>query len=118
MSTSAVIRFWEDTKDEHPIGLYLHADGGSYAENLIGAIDAAQGRWDDPDYANRIAIQYLLSEMNIEWGDLGAGLFVGTDSRGEDLPVLNVNWGSKVVWNHDQRIPFEQYINGEWKVVQ
>ena len=116
MSDSAVIRLWQDQQDEHPLGIYLHWGGSSYAEELATGIALAKNRWDDPDYANRIVVSHLAYCFASD--ETGMGLFTGTDSRGEDHPALNVNWGSKVVWNHDQRIPFEQYIKGEWKVMQ
>lgn len=117
MSTPAVIHFWTDTKDEHPLSLYLRSDGDESAEELAAALKATEPRWDDEEYATRMAIQAILVARDISFDDLGAGLFVGTEDRGQ-VYTLNVNWGSKVVWNDDQRIPFEQYINGEWKVVQ
>ena len=117
MTTSAVIHFWEDQKDEHPLGLYLHADGDTFASDLADALRVARDRWDDPEYATRMAVQRILEIRLINPEALGAGLFVGTEDRGQGNRTLNVNWGSKVVLTHDQRIPFEQYINGEWKAV-
>lgn len=117
MTTSAVIHFWEDQKDEHPLGLYLHADGDTIAPDLADALKATRDRWDDPEYATRMVVQHILEARDIGAEDTGSGLFVGTEDRGQGNRTLNVNWGSKVVWTHDQRIPFEQYINGEWKAV-
>lgn len=118
MTTSAVIRFWEDQQDEHPIGLYLHADGDTYAPDLADALTAVRDRWDDPEYATRRVVQHILAVRHISFNDNGAGLFVGTIDHGEGRRALNVNWGSNVVWNHDQRIPFDKYITGEWKAMQ
>lgn len=118
MSNSAVIRFWTDQKDEHPLGIYLHWGGSEYAKQLAIALNLTRDRWEDPDYATRMAVQSILEHNDISAPDLGAGLFVGTDDRSADNPVLNVNWGSKVVWNDDKRIPFETYISSDWKEMQ
>lgn len=118
MSTHAVIRFWESTTDEHPIGLYLHWDGDEYAEAVAVALRVTRGRWNDEEYATRMAIQSILESYGIQSQDLGAGLFVGTQDHGEGHRALNVTWGSQVVWNGDQRIGFEEFINNEWKALQ
>lgn len=115
MADPAVVRFWTDTNDEHPISLYLHWGGDETAEELAKALASAQSRWDDPDYATRIAIQSILEAEDITAEHLGAGLYVGTADAGG--LVLNVNWGSQVVWTDSQRIPFTRYLQGEWTAV-
>lgn len=110
------IRFWQDNTDEHPLSLYLYWKGTAYAHDLAVALASAEHRWNDPEYATRIAIQSILQGRFIGPNDLGAGLYVGTEDHGG--VVINVNWGSKTVWNDRWRLPFENYINGEWKTRQ
>lgn len=118
MSNPAVIRFWQNQQDEHPLGIYLHWGASECAKHLSIALNNTRERWDDPDYANRMAVQSILEHSDIGPVDLGAGLFTGTVSRGENL-VLNVNWDAQTVWTDDWRVTFEQYINEKiWKRVQ
>lgn len=121
MSDSATIRFWTNNEDPHPIGLYLPWDGGQYAEALAAALRATKDRWDDGDYANRMAVQRILRIVGITAEDLGAGLFVGTDSRSEDHPILNVNWKTQIVWSDDWQMSFTQFLRNDgnvWEMMQ
>lgn len=115
MGDPAVVRFWTDTNDEHPISLYLHWGAHECAKHVSIALNNTKDRWDDEDYATRMAIQSILEHQEIGPVDLGAGLYVGTAEP--DGVTLNVNWGSRVVWTDDQRIPFDRYISGEWTAV-
>lgn len=119
MGDPASIRFWEDTKDEHPLGLYLHWGAAAYAQDLANALETTRDRWDDPEYATRMAIQHILKARHIDAEDLGAGLYVGATSE-FDGRVLNVNWGSKVVWTDEWRVPFDGYLVSPdlWEKVQ
>lgn len=119
MGSPASIRFWEGTKDEHPLGLYLHWGAASFAATLADALFLSKHRWDDPEYATRIAIQSILKDMYIGPNDLSAGLYVGTADRGG--PVLNVNWGSSTVWTDGWRLSFQQFMDNNdnvWDEVQ
>lgn len=119
MGSPACIRFWEDTKDEHPLSLYLHYGADSFAATLADALVLSKHRWDDPKHATRIAIQSILEDMYIDAEDNRAGLYVGTADHGG--PVLNVNWGSKTVWTDRWRLSFQQYMNNNdevWEEVQ
>jgi hypothetical protein len=121
MSDSATIRFWTNNEDPHPVGLYLHWEGGQYAEALASALTAAKDRWGDEDYANRMTIQSILGFVGIGASGLGGGLFAGTASRGEDHPILNVSWEEQVVWTDEWRLSFNQFIRNEghvWEVLQ
>lgn len=120
MSDAAVIRFWKNNHDEHPLGLYLHWGGGQYAEALATALKVSKGRWDDEDYANRMAVQTILEFVGVQSGDLGAGLFTGIEDRGEEHPILNVVWEEKVVWTDDWRVSFDSFIVSPamWEALQ
>jgi hypothetical protein len=119
MGSPASIRFWADNEDEHPLGLYLCRGTASFAATLADALALSKDRWDDPEYATRIAIQSILEDLYIDAEDNGAGLYVGTADHGG--PVLNVNWGSKTVWTDRWRLSFQQYMNNNdevWEEVQ
>jgi len=121
MSDSATIRFWTHNEDPHPIGLYLHWDGGRYAKVLADALRVAKPRWDDEDYANRMAVQAILVSVGISADTLGAGLFAGTASRDEDHPTLNVNWKTQIVWSDDWQMSFTQFLRNDgnvWEMMQ
>lgn len=113
MGDPASIRFWKDQDDEHPLSLYLYWGGAAYADDLANALAATQERWKDEDYATRMAIQSILEARHIGSGDLSAGLYVGTADHGEVHPVLNVNWGSQIVWSDDWRMSFAHYLGDE-----
>lgn len=95
------------------IYLYSHWGASSQVADLQAAISAAESRWDDPDYATRIAVSHLVGD---DWkAETGYGLSVGTYSA-PDLPyVLIAYWESReVVMVSDTpardvlaRIPFE-----------
>lgn len=95
------------------IYLYSHWGASSQVADLQAAISAAERRWDDPDYATRIAVSHLVGD---DWkAETGYGLSVGTYSA-PDLPyVLIAYWESReVVMVSDTpardvlaRIPFE-----------
>lgn len=95
------------------IYLYSHWGASSQVADLQAAISAAENRWDDPDYATRIAVSHLVGD---DWkAETGYGLSVGTYSA-PDLPyVLIAYWESReVVMVSDTpardvlaRIPFE-----------
>lgn len=119
MGSPASIRFWVDNTDEHPLGLYLRRGAASFAATLADALVLSKDRWDDPEYATRIAVQSILHDMRIGPDALGAGLYVGTIDHGG--PVLNVNWGSKTVWTDGWRLSFQQFVHNNdnvWEKVQ
>ena len=97
------------------IYLYSHWGASSQVADLQSAISAAESRWDDPDYATRIAVSHLVGD---DWkAETGYGLSVGTYSA-PDLPyVLIAYWESReVVMVSDTparevltRIPFETF---------
>lgn len=97
------------------IYLYSHWGASSQVADLQEAISAAESRWDDPDYATRIAVSHLVGD---DWkSETGYGLSVGTYSA-PDLPyVLIAYWESReVVMVSDTparevltRIPFETF---------
>ena len=97
------------------IYLYSHWGASSQVADLQEAISAAENRWDDPDYATRIAVSHLVGD---DWkSETGYGLSVGTYAA-PDLPyVLIVYWESReVVMVSDTparevltRIPFETF---------
>jgi hypothetical protein len=77
------------------IYLYSHWGASSQIADLQEAIRAAHPRWDDADYATRIAISHLIGA---DWnGETGYGLSVGTHAS-PDLPyTLNVVWSKRTV---------------------
>lgn len=77
------------------IYLYSHWGASSQVADLQEAISAAENRWDDPDYATRIAVSHLVGD---DWkSETGYGLSVGTYSA-PDLPyVLIAYWESRQV---------------------
>lgn len=97
------------------IYLYSHWGASSQVADLKEAISAAENRWDDPDYATRIAVSHLVGD---DWkSETGYGLSVGTYAA-PDLPyVLIAYWESReVVMVSDTparevltRIPFETF---------
>lgn len=97
------------------IYLYSHWGASSQVADLQEAISAAENRWDDPDYATRIAVSHLVGD---DWkSETGYGLSVGTYAA-PDLPyVLIAYWESReVVMVSDTparevltRIPFETF---------
>lgn len=77
------------------IYLYSHWGASSQVADLQAAISAAESRWDDPDYATRIAVSHLVGD---DWkSETGYGLSVGTYAA-PDLPyVLVAYWGTREV---------------------
>ncbi len=91
------------------IVLYGHWAGHNMLENLAEAVAAAQGRWQDPSYATRIAISQMIGDG---WGmETGWGLQVNEISDNEHkIPV--VNWQECTFSLHQE----DSYFNEENKV--
>jgi hypothetical protein len=77
------------------IYLYSHWGASSQVADLQEAIRAAESRWDDADYATRIAISYLIGD---DWKrETNYGLSVGSYCS-PDLPyALVVRWDAQSV---------------------
>jgi hypothetical protein len=91
------------------IVLYGHWAGHNMLENLAEAVAAAQGRWQDPSYATRIAISQMIGDG---WGmETGWGLQVNEISDNEHkIPV--VNWQECTFSLHQE----DSHFNEENKV--
>lgn len=98
------------------IYLYSHWGATSQVSDLQEAIREAHERWDDPDYATRIAVSHLIGD---DWKrtKTNYGLSVGSYCS-PDLPyVLVVLWQERVVEVRSDytseligRISFENFL--------
>lgn len=77
------------------IYLYSHWGGDERHKTAAEAVEAARTRWQDPDYATRIAISYIVGNA---WSDLGnygisANSFCSPDY--DDIAIIN--WETRKV---------------------
>jgi hypothetical protein len=72
--------------------LYGHWAGYRMLENLADAVNAAQPRWNDEEYATRIAISHLVGD---EWkSETGWGISINRLADNEHkVPIIN--WAAK-----------------------
>lgn len=85
---------WGFKSGDHTIFLYGHWEGHEMMNKLAHAIDSARSRWDDPAYATRIAITYLVDQDRSSLTETGWGLSVDSLSDNEHkVPV--VSWDTR-----------------------
>ena len=89
-------------QDKPAVWLYSHWGGSSRYEDLAAAVEKARPRWDQGDYATRIAICSLIGSDN--WSDeVGFGIEAGDScSTWVDYDeVLVVHWYNKTITHQD-----------------
>lgn len=67
---------------------YFHWAGEEVRDLTIKAVKAAEGRWDDPHYANRIALRSLFDDYKDETG-AGFGLEPGDQEHGRSWYLID-----------------------------
>jgi hypothetical protein len=96
MGDRAVIGF-KANRESVPVFLYSHWGGSDRYRDLQRALVASQPRWNDPDYATRIAISQIIGNYWTE--ETGFGISAGENSFSKpdynDVPV--VIWDDQVV---------------------
>lgn len=85
----------DQTPNEQVIYLYSHWGGSEQHQSIAQAIIAAQPRWNDADYATRIATSSLIGE---DWRhETGYGLSVGSFCGPDYASIHIVDWASQTV---------------------
>lgn len=92
MSNSSVIGLRE-SKDSAPIYVYQHWSNGVVAD-VKAMLSAAEPRWGDATYCNRLAIGSILSKAT----DPVLGIGIGTEEVSCDADVIpTIVWDYKIV---------------------
>lgn len=96
MGDRAVLGFRAD-KEATPIFLYSHWGGSDRYRDAQRAIEAARPRWNQPDYATRIAVSQFVQNYWVE--ETGFGLSAGYDSfcQPDYDDVILIDWASQTV---------------------
>lgn len=92
MGDRANVRFITD-KGKDPIYLYSHWGGSGIPYRVLGALNKASERWNDPIYGCRIMVSQIIAE---DWkSDTGWGLstWIGDNDR----DILEVDFTSKTI---------------------
>jgi hypothetical protein len=77
------------------IYLYSHWAGSEMDTLLASALDKAQGRWSDADYATRIVISQIIAD---DWkSQLGWGISVDTFAYPDYETIKVVEWSRGIV---------------------
>lgn len=94
MGDRAVVGF--KANPESPvIYLYSHWAGSDMTFLVAKALEKAEPRWNDSDYATRIVISQLIAE---DWNsETGWGISVDTFAYPDYPTILVVEWSEKVV---------------------
>lgn len=118
MGDRAVIGFRADNETT-PIFLYSHWGGSNRYNDTQRAIQAAQPRWGQPDYATRIAVSQIVENYWHE--ETGFGLSAGHNSFAwpDYDDVILVDWAARevlIVSAQDStkvlmRTPFEVFLS-------
>jgi hypothetical protein len=115
-----VYGFRESADSPATIFLYGHWNGASAESDVLNAVQAAQPRWNDYDYATRIAISTIVC---YEWAqETGYGIYAhaerGKGHGGDYRYIYIVEWRERLVLavanDDDSRVyasvPFDQFL--------
>ncbi len=88
---------FRNRENDIPVFLYSHWGGSSRIADLQTALQSANPRWNDPSYATRISISYLIGEA---WRDeTGYGITAGHNNVccPDYDDIIIVTWGEQTV---------------------
>jgi hypothetical protein len=92
----------------HDVVLYSHWGGDSKLTDLAYAIDKARPRWQDNNYAIRIAVSQLIGN---QWeSETGYGLSVDIGGE-ESYDTTTVDFDKQLVIHNGSPIPFELFLS-------
>lgn len=107
--------------DKDTLYLYAHSGGYQMMGRLANAVEAARPRWNDPEYANRICLSYLIGES---WDQtLGYGLSLNYVCDNEhSIPVVNFWNGTVTLYDRDGEtarftMPLDRFVEKYSKVL-
>jgi len=92
MGDRANVRFITN-RETDPIYLYSHWGGSGIPSRVVGALNKASERWNDPSYCCRIMVSQIIGD---EWKS-GTGWGLSTAITDNDRDILEVDLTSKTI---------------------
>lgn len=96
MGDRAVIGFKAD-KDSIPVFLYSHWGGSDRYRDANRALEAARPRWNQPDYATRIAISQIIENYWHEETGFGISVEHNSFAQPDYEDVIIITWNTRLV---------------------
>jgi hypothetical protein len=95
-----------------PLWFYVHNGSATLHTTLAEGLDAARGRWGDPEYFAAILFRRMVANYSTLDGTLGVGIAAGEGQEHTDLdyPAVVVDLDDEIVqWDTDRAMEIRSF---------